>query len=192
MEIKASLKHLRMSAQKVRLVADLVRKMKTDKAIAQLKFANKHAAEPLIKLIQSAIANAVSNFEADPNNLLIKEIMVNEGATLKRWTPKAHGRATPIRKRSCHIELTLGEIVDGGIRQAKKSSIDAPVKLEDLAKAAEKSAQSAAKKKASSKATKAEASEEKEGEREVRGVRTKTEGSAGKGFAKSIFRRKAG
>ena len=74
MEVKASLKHLRMSAQKVRLVIDIVRKMPVVSALDQLKFVNKKACLPVRKLIKSAIANAVNTYELDKNNLFIQEI----------------------------------------------------------------------------------------------------------------------
>ena len=74
------------------------------------------AAQPILKLVQSAVANAKHNYDlTDQANLFVKEIKVGGGATLKRWTPKAHGRATPIRKRSCHIDLVLGELSDSGV-----------------------------------------------------------------------------
>ena len=100
MEVKAKLKYIRISPRKVRLVADLVRKMEVNKALDQIKFSGKKSAKPLSKLINSAIANAANNFELDKNNLYIKEIRVDEGQTLKRWMPKARGRATPIMKKS--------------------------------------------------------------------------------------------
>jgi large subunit ribosomal protein L22 len=192
MEIKASLQNLRTSARKVRLVADLVRTLKTDKAIAQLKFANKDAALPLIKLIESAIANAVNNYGAQADNLFIKTIRVDEGRTLKRWMPKAHGRATSIRKRSCHVEVILGEIKDSGVRKAKKSEIEAPVKLGDLATQSE-----ATKKKISAKAKTSKSKETAEKETvesapEARPSKAKADKSASKGFTKRMFNRKAG
>ncbi len=171
MEVKASLNNLRMSPRKVRLVADLVRKMPVDKALVQLKFANKRAADPLAKLIESGIANAVNTYGLDRSNLFIKEIRSDEGFTLKRWMPKAHGRATVIRKRSAHISLVLAELVDSGKKDKKTVKADAPVKLEDLAKEAETAAKTAKKKETSTKA-KTAASE--------------------KGFAKTTFRRKVG
>ncbi len=112
MEVKASLKHLRTSPRKVRLVADLVRGLKVDKALNKLSLTNKKVALPLYKLLMSAISNAENNFELKKDNLLIKEIRVDDGATLKRWMPRAHGRATPIRKRSSHVMITLAEIVE--------------------------------------------------------------------------------
>src|SRR5574344_2507486 len=119
MEIKASLNDLRMSPRKVRLVIDLIRKMPVDAALAQLKFTHKLATEPVAKMIESAIANGVNTYGLDRNNLFIKEIRSDEGTTLKRWMPKAHGRATVIRKRGAHVKVVLGEIVDSGKHEKK-------------------------------------------------------------------------
>lgn len=193
MEIKASLNQLRMSPRKVRLVADVVRKMKTDKALDQLRFGNKKAALPLLKLVESAIANAVNNYDLDKDNLFIKSIMINEGATLKRWTPKAHGRATTIRKRSCHIHLTLDELKDSGPKTAKNAKIEAPVKLEDLVKASDE--QTPKKLKATKKIVKESedvATEIVDSRMEGRHGHAKIEGGSSKGFTGKIFRRKSG
>ena len=138
MEVKASLKHLRMSAQKTRLVLGLIRKLPVEEALDQLKFNNKLAARPVSKLIKSAIANAENTYNLEKSNLYIKEIRADEGVTLKRWRARAQGRASAIRKRACHISLTLGEIKDSGAKKKKELKIAKPVKLEDLAKEGEK------------------------------------------------------
>ncbi|MFA6513705.1 MAG: 50S ribosomal protein L22 [Patescibacteria group bacterium] len=145
MEVKASLKHLRMSAQKVRLVIDVVRKMPVEAALDQLKFINKKAAIPVRKLIKSAIANAVNTYDLDKTNLLIREIKADEGVTLKRWMPRAHGRASAIRKRGCHINVILAEIKDSGKKEKKVVKTEEPVKLEKLVKEGEKAAKVAGK-----------------------------------------------
>ena len=129
MEVKAKLKYIRISPRKVRLVADIVRGLPTAQALDQLKFANKQAALPLAKLINSAVANAINNFELDKDNLFIKEIKVNEGPTLDRWMPRARGRATPIRKRTSHVDVILAELVVSGKKGAKKQKLEAPIKL---------------------------------------------------------------
>jgi len=138
MEVKASLKHARMSAQKVRLVIDVVRGLSVEAALAQLKFMNKLAAEPVSKLVKSAIANAENTYSLEKSNLMIKEIRADEGVTLKRWRPRAHGRATAIRKRGCHIHLVLKEIKETGKHEKKVVKTEEPVKLEKLAKEGEK------------------------------------------------------
>jgi large subunit ribosomal protein L22 len=191
MEIKASLNNLRMSPRKARLVLDVVRKMPTDKALGQLMFLNKKATMPVIKLIKSAIANAVNNYDLDKDNLYIKEIKADEGKTLKRWMPKAHGRATVIRKRGCHIDITLAEIKDSGKKAAKKQEVEAPVKLDTLVNVKE----SADGKKLKADAKNIKKSEEVEKEivephSEGRHAHAKVEGK--KGFAGKMFRRKSG
>lgn len=96
-----------MSSRKVRLVIDLIRGARVEKAQTQLRFANKLAAEPVLKLLNSAIANAVHNFQLNKDDLKITSITADEGPILDRWHPRAHGRAMPIRKRSTHISITL-------------------------------------------------------------------------------------
>jgi len=100
-----------MSPRKVRLVADLLKKRSVVMALAQLDNMTKMAARPLAKLLRSAIANAKHNFSMAEETLKVKQVIVNGGPVLHRWMPRAMGRATPIRKRSSHIELILeGEI----------------------------------------------------------------------------------
>lgn len=129
MEVKAQAKYIRMSPRKVRLLTSLVKGKSVAVALDQLTFAGKTAALPVRKVIASAIANAKHNFDIDENNLFIKEIRVDQGTTLKRWLPRAHGRATPLRKRTSHINVILGEIKDSGIREGKKSTIESPIKV---------------------------------------------------------------
>lgn len=136
MEVRAKAKNIRTSSRKAKLVADLIRGMKVDNAISQLKFVNKKVTNPFMKLLRSAIANAVNNYELEEGNLYIKEIRVDEGRTLKRWMPRARGRATPLRKRSCHIQILLGELIDSGEKKAKKQKLEAPIKID--AKSVEK------------------------------------------------------
>ena len=140
MEIKANLKNLRMSAQKTRLVADVVRKLNVLDALDQLKFADKLAAKPLATLINSAIANAENTYGLKKDNLKIKELKVDEGFTLKRWMPRAHGRATSIRKRGCNITLKLEEIKASGKIEKKVVKVEEPVKLDKIIKESEKTA----------------------------------------------------
>jgi len=137
MEVKASLKHLRMSPRKVRLVIDVIRKMPVETALDQLQFVNKLAAVSVAKLIKSAIANAENTYSLERNNLYIKEIRSDEGVMLKRWMPRAHGRATSLRKRGCHISLVLAEIQESGKKEKKIVKVADPVKLEKLSKDSE-------------------------------------------------------
>lgn len=174
MEIKANLNHLRMSPQKVRLVLDLVRKMPVEAALDQLKFINKKASEPVAKLINSAIASAVNTYELEKSNLYIKSIMADEGVMLKRWFPRAHGRATPIRKRACHISLVLDEIKPSGKSTKKKVELEKPVQLDKMVKDAE-------------------AKSAKKVVRQDKGkIQEDGEAKGGKGFTSKVFHRKSG
>ena len=96
-----------MSCRKVRLVVGVVRKMNVAQALSQLKFINKAACRPVADLLKSAIANAENNFNLKKENLIIKEIMVDGGPNIKRWRPRAFGRAAPIMKHTCHISIVL-------------------------------------------------------------------------------------
>lgn len=105
--IIAKLKHLRMSPRKVRLVADLVRGLSIEEAERQLRFLAKKSAGPILKLLDSAVANAKQNFDLVKDNLYIAKIVVESGKPLKRWRPRAMGRAMPIMKRTSHIIISL-------------------------------------------------------------------------------------
>lgn len=96
-----------MAPRKVRLVADLIRGKKTSDALAILRFTNKQAALPIAKLIKAAMADAKHNYNVEDKDFIVREILVNEGLTYKRWMPRAMGRATPIRKRGCNIVVGL-------------------------------------------------------------------------------------
>lgn len=118
MDVKATAKFIRTSPRKVRLVIDVVRGKKLSEARNQLQFMNKAAAKPVLKLINSAAANAVHNFNLKEEDLAVKTIMADEGPTIKRWKPRAHGRAFPIRKRTSHIQVVLS---DGKAEKVEKA-----------------------------------------------------------------------
>ncbi len=107
MEVRAHLRHLRIAPRKVRLVIDLVRGLPVDQAIDQLNALPKGSSLPVMKLIKSAMANAEHNFKLDPKTLRIKSIVTNEGPKLKRYRPRAFGRAAEILKRSSHVTVVL-------------------------------------------------------------------------------------
>ena len=109
MESLAKLKHLRIAPRKVRLVADLVRGKMALESLVVLNHITKRAARPMAKLLQSAIVNAKNNFELDENILYISKLTVDEGPKLKRWRPRAMGRAYPIQKKTSHITIVLKE-----------------------------------------------------------------------------------
>lgn len=109
MEIKASLKFLRLAPRKAKLVADLVKGQNVNNALGLLKFVNKSASLHIAKLIHSAVANAETRGTIDVDNLYIKFISVTAGPTMKRFKAAPQGRALRIRKRMCHINLVLDE-----------------------------------------------------------------------------------
>ncbi|MBU1032402.1 50S ribosomal protein L22 [Patescibacteria group bacterium] len=109
MEVKASLRRLHMAPRKVRLVVDLVRGLPVKEAVLRLSFLQKEAALPVLKLLKSAMANAEHNFKLDSSDLVVKSITADGGMTLKRWRPRAFGRAAPIRKRTTHINIVLAQ-----------------------------------------------------------------------------------
>lgn len=106
--MKAILKNYRQSPRKVRLIADVVRGKKVNDALAALKFVDKRAAGPFAKVIESALANAISTGK-EANRLFIKKVAVDKGTVLKRSMPRARGSASRINKRNSHIAVELGE-----------------------------------------------------------------------------------
>ncbi|HEX4325325.1 MAG TPA: 50S ribosomal protein L22 [Burkholderiales bacterium] len=109
METKASLRGVRLSAQKGRLVADQIRGMAVDKALNVLAFSPKKGATIIKKVLESAIANAEHNDGADIDELKVKTIYVEKGMVLKRFTARAKGRGNRISKQTCHVYLTVGD-----------------------------------------------------------------------------------
>ena len=108
METKSIVRGVRLSADKGRLVADLVRGKKVDQALNILTFTPKRAAGIIKKCLESAIANAEHNDGADIDELKVKTIYVEQGASLKRFTARAKGRGNRIVKPTCHVYLTVG------------------------------------------------------------------------------------
>ncbi|HOJ71894.1 MAG TPA: 50S ribosomal protein L22 [Syntrophorhabdaceae bacterium] len=109
MEIIAKTRMIRISPTKVRIVADLIKKKNVNEALGMLSFMPQKASFILKKLLNSAIANAKQNKYIDIDSLYVKNIMVDAGPTLKRFLPRAMGRATKIRKRMSHITMVLDE-----------------------------------------------------------------------------------
>lgn len=107
MEVKATLRNLRIAPRKVRRVADLVRGKSVADARLQLKFNAQRAAKPLLKLIDSGVANAEHNHGLDTHSLRIKSLMVDQGPMFKRYMARAFGRGAEIQKRTSHIRLVL-------------------------------------------------------------------------------------
>ena len=108
METTAILRGVRLSAQKGRLVADLIRGKQVESALYTLAFTQKKAAVIIKKVLESAIANAEHNDGADIDELKVKTIYVEQGASLRRFTARAKGRGNQIRKPTCHVYVTVG------------------------------------------------------------------------------------
>ncbi|SMC15824.1 large subunit ribosomal protein L22 [Andreprevotia lacus DSM 23236] len=109
MQVSAVLSSARLSAQKARLVADLVRGKSVEQALNILAFSPKKAAVVIKKVLESAIANAEHNEGADIDALKVTTIFVDKGASLKRFSARAKGRGNRIEKQTCHITLTVGD-----------------------------------------------------------------------------------
>jgi large subunit ribosomal protein L22 len=109
MEVKASVKFAKVGDQKARIVADMVRGKMVNEAIRMLTYDNKKPSMIIKKLVESAVANADQKEVIDIDNLYIKEIMIDKGPFMKRYQPRAQGRAFVIKKKSSHISLVLDE-----------------------------------------------------------------------------------
>ena len=109
MEVRAVARDTGISPRKVRLLVDMVRGKKVDEALTMLKFTPSPTAQVLAKVVKSAAANAENNFQMTPSDLRIVTIMADEARTLKRFRPRARGRASPILKRSSHITVIVAE-----------------------------------------------------------------------------------
>jgi large subunit ribosomal protein L22 len=114
---RAVARHVRISPSKARRVVDLVRGLPAQEALTVLKFAPQAASETVYKVLASAIANAENNERLDPESLLVRAAYVDEGATMKRFRPRAQGRAYRIRKRTCHITIEVESVITGGRRE---------------------------------------------------------------------------
>jgi ribosomal protein L22 len=106
-EVRATAKYVRSSARKARLVVDHIRGRRIEEARTLLDFTPRHVARDVAKVLNSAVANAEHNHELDSDDLVIAAAFVDEGPTLKRWQPRARGRATPIMKRTSHITVVV-------------------------------------------------------------------------------------
>jgi len=109
MEVSATLKRCRISPQKCRLTANPLRGLSVERALETLRFSNTKSAILVLKLLESAIANAENNEGADIDELKVHEIRVDQGMTIDRFRARARGRASPIKKRTSHITITLSD-----------------------------------------------------------------------------------
>ena len=107
MEVRATSRFVRVTAQKARLVVALIRGKPVEKALAVLEYTPKRAARPVLKTLRSAVANAEATQNVDVDVLYVKRAFVDEGPTAKRFLPRAHGRATKIFKRTSHITVIV-------------------------------------------------------------------------------------
>jgi large subunit ribosomal protein L22 len=110
--VRASARYVRIAPRKARVVADQIRGRDVEEALALLRFSPRGASVTMMKLIESAAANAENNHDLDPEEMRISEISVNEGPTMRRYRARARGRATRIDKRSCHINVALTPNLD--------------------------------------------------------------------------------
>ncbi|MEK4231133.1 MAG: 50S ribosomal protein L22 [Solibacillus sp.] len=112
-QAKAIARTVRIAPRKVRLVVDLIRGKQIGEAVAILRHTPKAASPVVEKVLKSAVANAEHNYELDINNLVVSEVFVDEGPTLKRFRPRAQGRASAINKRTSHITIVVSEKKEG-------------------------------------------------------------------------------
>jgi large subunit ribosomal protein L22 len=155
---RAVARHVRISPTKARRVVNLVRGLPAKDALTVLQFAQQAASEPVYKVLASAIANAENNERLDADSLLVSEAYVDEGPTLKRFRPRAQGRAYRIRKRTCHITIAVESVAPAAPARPAKSAakVTAPAKSAPAKKAAAASeGTEAPAKKATKKAAKA-------------------------------------
>ncbi len=132
-QVTAKLNHLHIAPRKVRLIASALKGLSVNEAEAQLLFRPQRSSKPLLKLLRSAVANAKNNQKLNPEHLVIQSIRVDQGPTLKRFLPRAMGRATPIHKKTSHIHLILEEnpkIKAGRFNAASPKKVKLPKKEE--------------------------------------------------------------
>ena len=169
----AKLNYLRIAPRKTRLVASMIKGLSINEAEAQLLVNPKRPSEAILKLLRSAVANAKNNQKLDPEKLFVKEIRVDQGPMLKRFMPRAMGRASGIQKKSSHIILILGEAEN---LKAPRFKI---AKVEKISKRVKE------------EMTRQNKKEKEEKERE-KSKGAETQKQAGKpSFAKKFFRRKS-
>jgi large subunit ribosomal protein L22 len=143
MDIKVILRNVRIAPRKSRQVIDLVRNKNVAEARALLEFTVKRAADPVLKLLNSAVASAVNDFKLDEKNLYISKITADAGPTLKRSNPESRGRAFPIMKRTSHIALIVSELKP---TQPKKEAKKEVVEKKEESKAPKKQVKKTVKK----------------------------------------------
>lgn len=131
MKVQAKLPNLRISPRKVRLVTRGLVGIDVQEALIQLSKQTKKSSGHLVVLLKSAISNAVNNFGLSESNLYVLDVRVGDGTTVKRWLPRAFGRATPLLRRGCNVTLILEEKIEGKDRVAPKEKVTKVVAPEE-------------------------------------------------------------
>lgn len=144
MIIKAEQKNTRQPARKVRLVADVVKKMSIEDAVRQLAVVNRKSSLVVLKTLRQAVANATNNFGLSLSDLKIDNIIINDGPALKRWNAVSRGRAHTILKRTCHVLVTLSSQAAASVKPVVKKT--APAKAAEAETSAEVVSKKAVKK----------------------------------------------
>jgi large subunit ribosomal protein L22 len=190
MKVTAELNNLRISPRKVKLVADLIKGMDAIEAVAQLDVAIKKTSGYMQKLLLSAIANAENNFGLSKSNLYVLDAVVGAGPTLKRWMPKAYGRAGQILKRTSKVRIVLEERVEGKDRKSKDQM--EKEKAEKVKKATQELRKEEERKKEEKKDEVKDAKTEKIAEVKTKSAdKTKKTAEEPKSWKNKIFRRKS-
>jgi large subunit ribosomal protein L22 len=187
MKVEAKLNNLRISPRKVRLVAGLIKGLDVAEALIQLENTVKRSSPIFEKLLKSAVANAENNFGLDRDNLYIFNIETGEKAKLKRWMPRAYGRASQILKRTSVIKLTLEERIEGKGRKTKEQMEKIKKEREEARKKMEKEAREERE-----KSEKEEVKSEKEVPFREKREEEEKKKTGGKGWMKKVFQRKSG
>jgi len=148
-EVRAAAKWVRITPRKARLVVEHIRGRSVPEARTMLAFSERAAAREIDKLLRSAVANAEANHNLIGDDLFVKTAYVDEGPTIKRWRPRARGRAAQIRKHMCHITITLGPATTATVTRAPEA--EAPVEEKPKRAPRRKATQAAPKTKAETK-----------------------------------------
>jgi large subunit ribosomal protein L22 len=191
-KVTAKLNNLRIAPRKTRLVANLIKGMNVDVAINQLDATIKGGSLPFKKLLHSAVANAENNFGLDKDNLYVFNAIVSDGPVLKRWKPKAFGRAGRILKRTSKLEITLEERVEGKGRKTKEQMEKEKKTREEKRKKELKQIQKEQEEREKEKGQTTKKKEKDVQEKEVSKATATPQAAKGKGTWKNkIFRRKS-
>ncbi len=185
MKATAKAGNLRISPKKVRLVANLIKGLDVSDARIRIDNTIKKSSPYITKILNSAVANAESNFGLDKDNLYVYDIQVGEGMKLKRWMPRAYGRATMILKRSSNVLITLEERVEGKNRKTKEQLAKEKNEREEARKKEEKEIEKGKKEEEKEEKIKEEFKKEFKEEKDI-----KKDSQKG-GWMKKIFRRKS-